>query len=204
MVSHTLPLVILIGDSIRIGYQEIVRHALHGIAEVWAPAENGRDSGNVVRHLEAWVPARRPALAHVNCGLHDIRQDAATRVMTTPLDVYTANVRYILRTIQRRTGAALIWATTTPICEDWRNKQPDTRLFEQDLQAYNRAATHVAQELGASINDLYRSIVEAGARRLLLPDGVHFTPDGYKLLGQAVAAGITRRLSAAARGAGRE
>ena len=44
--------VILIGDSIRKGYQEIVRQELVGEVEVWGPEENGRDSQNVLNHLD--------------------------------------------------------------------------------------------------------------------------------------------------------
>ena len=36
--------VILIGDSIRMGYQETVREQLGGRAGVWGPAENGGTS----------------------------------------------------------------------------------------------------------------------------------------------------------------
>ena len=40
--------VILIGDSIRLGYQGVVRQELAGTAQVWGPAENGRDSREAI------------------------------------------------------------------------------------------------------------------------------------------------------------
>ena len=37
--------VVLIGDSIRMGYQPFVTEALAGEAEIWAPEENGGIAG---------------------------------------------------------------------------------------------------------------------------------------------------------------
>jgi len=65
--------VVLIGDSIRLGYQETVAQELAGRAQVWGPPENSGDSVNVRRHLEEWVLSRRPTVVHLNCGLHDIK-----------------------------------------------------------------------------------------------------------------------------------
>jgi isoamyl acetate esterase len=67
--------VILIGDSIRLGYQDVVRQKLAGTAEVWGPAENGGGSRNVLRHLDSWALEKTPAVAHLNCGLHDVKQE---------------------------------------------------------------------------------------------------------------------------------
>ena len=77
--------VVLIGDSIRMGYQPFVTEALAGEAEIWAPEENGGDSRNVPAHLEAWVIARAPHTVHVNCGLHDVKKSFETGVAQVPL-----------------------------------------------------------------------------------------------------------------------
>ena len=71
---NSLSLVVLIGDSIRMGYQDHVVSQLAGRAEVWAPEENGGDSRNVLAHLDQWVFVRQPDLVHVNCGLHDLKR----------------------------------------------------------------------------------------------------------------------------------
>ena len=52
---NNLPLIVLIGDSIRMGYQDHVASELAGRAEVWVPEENGGDSRNVLAHLDQWV-----------------------------------------------------------------------------------------------------------------------------------------------------
>ncbi|HEY66459.1 MAG TPA: hypothetical protein G4O02_18060 [Caldilineae bacterium] len=43
--------VVLIGDSIRMGYEPFVWEMLQGVADVWGPEENGGTSQNVLDHL---------------------------------------------------------------------------------------------------------------------------------------------------------
>src|SRR4051812_1545412 len=48
------PRVVLIGDSIRLGYAPAVAARLTGKAVVISPPENGGDSINVLAHLDEW------------------------------------------------------------------------------------------------------------------------------------------------------
>ena len=91
----------------------------------------------------------------------------------------------------------VIWATTTPVNEAWHHAQKPFDRFEADVMAYNAAASEIASQLGVPIDDLYGIVTAAGRDRLLLPDGVHFTQDGYRLLGKAVADAIRHHLSRA-------
>ena len=179
--------VILIGDSIRIGYQDVVRSALDGIAAVGRPDENGGNTRNVLAHLEDWAISRRPDVVHVNCGLHDLRVMRGDADNFVPLAEYGANVERIITGIRERTGAAVIWATTTAINEVRHRSAKDWTRSEADVVRYNRAAAEVCERLGAPVDDLYAVVMEAGRDSILGPDGVHFTPEGYRLLGEAVA-----------------
>ena len=67
--------IVLIGDSIRMGYQEKVREQLADWAYVWVPEENGGTSENILAHLDKWVLSRRADVVHINCGLHDIKKE---------------------------------------------------------------------------------------------------------------------------------
>src|SRR4051812_25994632 len=102
--------VILIGDSIRMGYQPIVQHELQGVAEVSGPEQNGGTSRNVRANLEEWVLAAAPNLVHVNCGLHDIKKPLDSDVFEIPLDEYKENIRDILQRL-KNSGTIVIWAT---------------------------------------------------------------------------------------------
>lgn len=182
--------VILIGDSIRMGYESVVRRELGGLAEVWAPEENGGNSRNVLAHLDEWALARSPDVVHINCGLHDLRREFGSPAHAVPLDEYEANLREILGRLQRETRAILIWATTTPVNEAWHHARKEFDRFEADVRAYNEAAARVTQALGIAADDLYGVVTGAGRDNLLLPDGVHFSTEGYEVLGQAVARAI--------------
>ncbi|MDF1513235.1 MAG: hypothetical protein P1S60_05455 [Anaerolineae bacterium] len=64
--------------------------------------------------------------------------------------------------------------------------KPFDRL-EEDVLAYNAAALGIALSLGIPVNDLYVAVMEAGRDQLLVADGVHFSTQGYQLLGESVA-----------------
>jgi lysophospholipase L1-like esterase len=180
----------LIGDSIRMGYQAFVRAELEDAAELWWPQENGGTSQNILEHLEAWVLAREPGLVHINCGLHDLRKAFGAAEAAVPLSQYRTNVETMLRRILARGGMKVIWATTTPVNEQWHHQRKGLDRFEADVEAYNREAAEVARRLGVAINDLFAVVMRAGRDRYLQEDGVHFTEAGYRLLGETVAEAV--------------
>ncbi|MFC1736721.1 SGNH/GDSL hydrolase family protein [Candidatus Hydrogenedentota bacterium] len=185
--------VVLIGDSIRGGYQETVRRELDGVADIWAPAENGGPSFNVLNHFEEWVIQRSPDVAHINCGLHDIKKTGQD--YQAPIDQYERSVREILERALEATSETVIWATSTPVNEQLHNTSERAFIrLEQDLVAYNRVSCKIANELGIPVNDLYNTVVEFGQETLQKQDGVHFTPEGYVVLGKAVAKFIRKCL----------
>lgn len=186
--------VILIGDSIRMGYQSTVQQALLGQADVWAPEENGGTSANVLTHLDDWVVSRRPDIVHLNCGLHDLKTEFGADTQAVPLNAYTTNLKTIFRQVQQGTSATLIWASTTPVNERWHHDNKPFDRFAADVQAYNVRACEIAAQYGVQIDDLYQLVMDAGRDTILLQDGVHFTQDGYTLLGQAAANAICLHL----------
>ena len=187
------PTVVLIGDSIRMGYQDSVVGALAGLAEVWGPEPNGGDSRKVLAHLDEWVISRQPSLVHINCGLHDLKR-AFGEEAEVPLDEYIDNIRQILTRLQSELQGIVIWATTTPVDETLHHQNKGFDRFEADVDAYNKAASAVAEDLGVGIDDLYAVVAGGDKASLLTADGVHFTAEGSLLLGRAVAADARERL----------
>jgi lysophospholipase L1-like esterase len=186
--------VVLIGDSICQGYRDVVAQELVGMAQVWTPEENGGTSTNVLAHLDDWVIQRKPEIVHLNCGLHDLRTERASKEKAVALAQYRENISRIFGKIQRETEATLIWASTTPVNEERHTREKPFDRYEVDVAAYNRAAYDVAQAMAVPVNDLFDVIMRAGRDRLLSPDGVHFTSEGSAVLGKAVAAEIRARL----------
>ncbi len=179
--------VILIGDSIRMGYEPLVREALAGGTQVRGPSENGGTSTNVLAHLDEWAVSRGADVVHVNCGLHDIKRERGAAGLATPLEEYRANVETILGRLLDASGARVVWATTTPVIEERHNAVKDFDRLSADVAAYNRAGLDVARALGVEVNDLFDVVTRGGPAGLLTDDGVHFTRAGYRLLGKAVA-----------------
>ncbi len=178
---------ILIGDSIRMGYQADVIRELTELADVWAPTQNGGNSANILQHLNEWIISRAPDVVHINCGLHDLRKDFDTGEPAIPINQYESNLRTFLKRILDKINCTVIWALTTPVNEIWHHERKGFDRLEADVAAYNAVACKVADDLDIAINDLFGVITEAGRDSYLTPDGVHFTPEGSALLGTAVA-----------------
>ncbi|MGF1450204.1 MAG: SGNH/GDSL hydrolase family protein [Opitutales bacterium] len=187
--------VVLIGDSIRMGYESTVRTLLGPSYEVITCAENGRSSETVLARLDEWALAHAPQLVHLNCGLHDLRRDFGANENAIPPALYANNLRAIFEKLQAGTAIQIVWAQTTPVNEAWHHQTKDFDRREADVDAYNRCAQAIAAQKGIQINDLHRVIQDAGRDRLLRDDGVHFTPEGSELLGQAVAEAIQKAVS---------
>ena len=182
--------VILIGDSIRMGYQPTATRLLDKQARLWAPKENGGTSANVLAHLDEWAISRRPDILHLNCGLHDLKTEFGAETQAIPLDEYKANLHQIFERIVEQKTIQLIWAATTPVNETWHHENKPFDRFEADVRAYNDVALRIVSAHGVPVNDLYRVMMDAGRDQHLMPDGVHFNQAGYTLLGHAVADAI--------------
>ena len=86
----------------------------------------------------------------------------------------------------QRTGARLIWCTTTPVPEGAKGRVPG------DEVAYNAAAVSVMKEEGVEINDLHAFAAPRMAD-IGKPADVHYTPQGS----QTLAGEVARRIEAA-------
>ena len=179
--------VILIGDSICMGYFPVVERLLGEGAQLWMPEGGGRTTDYALSHIGEWVSGRRPHVVHINCGLHDLAQDFDAAEPRVPLAEYARNVESILTYINEETGASVVWALTTPVIEAWHHENKGFDRFENNVTLYNEAAGKAAKKTGDPVNDLYSIVMEAGREQLLQRDGVHFKEEGYDLLGRAVA-----------------
>ena len=186
---------ILIGDSIRMGYQADVIRELAELANVWGPTQNGGNSANILQHLDEWIISLSPDVVHINCGLHDLGKDFDTGEPAIPIDQYESNLRAFLGRILAETNCTVIWAATTPVNEIWHHERKGFDRLEADVAAYNAVALKVADDFAIPVNDLFGVITGAGRDSCLTPDGVHFTPEGCALLGKAVAEFVKPRLT---------
>jgi hypothetical protein len=66
-----LPRVLLIGDSISMGYTLDVRELLKGKANVHRIPTNGGPTTNGLKNIKAWLGDSKWDVIHFNWGLHD-------------------------------------------------------------------------------------------------------------------------------------
>jgi len=189
-----LPTVVLVGDSIRLGYAPLVAKRLAGKARIVSPEPNGGDSANVLANLDQWVTREKPLLVHLNCGLHDLKLDKQTKRHQVELAPYEANLREIVRRV-RSTGATIVFANTTPI-EDARHAKRGAGFdrTEADVQRYNGVAERVMRDTGVTVHDLHWLVRHHDAGKMLGADGTHYTPAANEVLAEAVADCIGRQL----------
>lgn len=191
--ERPLPKVVLVGDSIRMGYAPLVATRLTGKAIVVSAKPNGEDSSNVLRNLDEWVIKENPDVVHINAGLHDLK--LTNKSYQVAMAEYEKNLRTILERIRKDTKAKIIFATTTPILDDRHaNRKVGFDRFEADVLRYNVAAAAVMKQAGVPIDDLHSVVERGGKETLMLPDGTHYTEEGYEALAAAVSESILRSL----------
>jgi len=186
-----LPRILLIGDSISIGYTLTVRERLAGTANVHRIPENGRDTAHGLENLTRWLGNTRWDLIHFNFGLHDIRRIKDDRMDVTgvrvrSVDEYSANLRQLLDQL-KKIGARLVFATTTPVPEG-----ADGRLPGDEMEC-NQRAVALMTEAGVGVTDLH-GFIQPFLASVQLPANVHFTEEGSRLLGEEVFRSLGRAL----------
>lgn len=183
-----LPRVLLIGDSISIGYTMPVRKLLEGKANVHRIPTNGGPTKNGVANIEKWLGDGKWDVIHFNWGIHDLKYMPDGKRQVEPAD-YEANLRKLVARM-KATGAKLIWATTTPIPDGELNPP---RKFGQ-VKEYNGIAAKVMAENGVATDDRNAHITPNLAK-MQNPRDVHYSAAGSEHLGKKVAESITEALA---------
>jgi acyl-CoA thioesterase-1 len=192
-----LPRVLLIGDSISMGYTLDVRELLKGKANVHRIPTNGGPTTNGLKNIKAWLGDSKWDVIHFNWGLHDLKyiaEDSSKRADPTapgshlqvPLADYEKNLAELVK-IMQATGAKLIWCTTTPVPAGSGGR------VEGDEAKYNEAAARVMAAAGIPTDDLCAHAA-AKLKDVQLPANVHYSPAGYHYLAEKVASVIAENL----------
>lgn len=193
-----LPRVLIIGDSISIGYTPFVEKALTGEAVVVHHPGNGSHTGRGLEMIENWLEETPWNVIHFNWGLHDLcyrhpnptttdNRDKVNGRLQTSLEQYERNLDQLVTRL-KKTGAALIWANTTRVPEG------EPGRFAGDELRYNAVAEKVMKQHGIPINDLHAASLTFGPELFKNAGDVHYTPAGYEELGRTVAESVRKAL----------
>jgi len=194
-----LPQVLLIGDSISIGYTEPVRRLLNGGCNTHRADANCGDTKNGLAHLDSWLGDRVWDLIHFNWGLHDLcyrhpeataygNRDKINGALSVEPETYRANLDRLVRRMRSR-AKRLVWATTTYIPEG------EAGRHQGDEVRYNALASEVMAEHGIPTDDLYAITQAFPPPMFTCPGDVHFTPEGCEVIAEAVSECIREELA---------
>ncbi len=154
--------IVLIGDSIRQGYDKYVKLAFENTSEVFFTNDNCRFTTYIIRHLPDWKNefgcGDDVDLVHFNAGLWDdlVMLDGKNLVS---LETYKENIDRICKLIKIYfPKAKLIFATSTPVQEHLFG---EIKRFNADTEKYNAAACEIVINNGGTVNDLYTLMVNA-------------------------------------------
>ncbi|MEA3400920.1 MAG: SGNH/GDSL hydrolase family protein [Armatimonadota bacterium] len=182
-----LPRVLLIGDSISVGYTPPVREMLAGTANVHRIPENGGPTTRGLERIDDWLGDGDWDVIHFNWGLHDLKIEEHGDHQV-PIDEYEDNLEELVVRL-KQTGAEPIWATTTPV------PQPVDGPFRrpEDVIHYNSVARAIMREHSVMIDDLYEFALPQ-LDKIQRPRDVHFTEKGYEVLARQVVTAIKEAL----------
>ncbi|MEW6355210.1 MAG: SGNH/GDSL hydrolase family protein [Planctomycetota bacterium] len=182
-----LPRVLLIGDSISMGYTIPTRELLKGKANIHRIPVNGGPTTRGVEEIDKWLGDKKWDVIHFNWGLHDLKSMDDGKLQV-PLADYEKNLTQLVERL-KKTGAKLIWCATTPVPEG----EMKPKRLNSDVIAYNEAAKKIMDANGIAIDDLYAFALPK-LKETQMPVNVHFTPDGSNVLAKQVADCILKAL----------
>ena len=188
--------IILIGDSIRMGYDKYVKEALSESAEVYYPSENCRFATYIIRFAHEWKKKGEwpedADLVHWNAGLWDVPEIMGDGPVT-PIEHYAVQIARIDRRLRMLfPRAKMVFATSTAVEEEKYGKVFKRR--NATIEAFNAAAIKALEGTDTVIDDLYAVTKDCPAE--CHSDMTHYsTPAGIELVGGKVIDVITSELS---------
>ncbi len=194
-----LPRILMLGDSISMGYHPTVVADLDGKAIVVRPEENCEGTTKGVDQIKEWLELEGGDfdIVHFNFGLHDLKRvkengqasDDPSDPSQADLETYERQLRKIVKSIIA-TGATPIFATTTPVPAGKVRPHRD----RADVDRYNEVALQIMQEHQIAVDDL-NTFAAARLTDIQRPVNVHFSHAGSKALGGKVTESIHSALN---------
>jgi len=181
----TLPRVLLIGDSIVVGYHEAVADILKGKATVsFYSTSKCVGDPSIYKELEYALGEYKIDLVHFNNGLHGF---------TTEDREYGKSLEEYAERLHIQAGnAKLAFALSTPITVVGNPGKKDSLKNSRVLER-NRLAAEIMSRKGIPVDDLY-TLMDDCQKEYSISDGYHYNDEGYFRLGNCVAHFISELL----------
>jgi hypothetical protein len=189
--ESNLPKVLIIGDSISIGYTPFVIEMMEGKAVVTHHKGNAGPSIRGIENIDDWLGDEKWAVIHFNWGLWDMYGWRYIDQDRTPA-TYGKNLETLVQRLEK-TGAKLIWATTTPACPA-PEKKCKVDVDPATEREYLETALRVMKRHNIQVNDLHALVAPIRTQYALADDDVHYTQAGYLKIAEQVAEKIKASL----------
>ena len=191
--------VLIIGDSISIGYFPHVKKALEGEAEVFHNPGNAQHTGTGLRLIDTWLGEGEYDVILFNWGLWDLcyrhpestvqgQRDKLTGEVTFTVDRYEENLTQLVKRL-KQTEAKLMFVMTTVV------PPGEPGRFEGDEETYNEAAKAIMEKYGVEVLDLHTPSVTIHQAYKKGVGNVHYTREGSQKLAGYVTEGVRRLLT---------
>ncbi len=178
---------LIIGDSISIGYTPFVQKNLRNIADVYHNPGNAQHTGTGIDSIETWIGENQYEIIQFNWGLWDLcyrspdsmeqgNRDKINGKLTYSVDDYGNNLDLIVKMIRKKSNAELIFVTTTYVPEG------EAGRFKEDVIKYNEIAKKVMVSNKVKINDIYEKSMMVHHDFGKEMNDVHYLPKGYEKL----------------------
>lgn len=144
-----LPRVLSVGDSVSMNYEQAARDALKGVANYHHIEDNCWSTVRGKAFMAYWLgDYTRKGLGWdvilFNSGLHDLKQQNLGGPFAVSIPDYKKNLRKEIE-IMQKTGAKLIWVTTTPVPNDVESPEYGNRTKGSE-KVFNQAAAEVLRD----------------------------------------------------------
>ena len=193
------PKILIIGDSISLGYTPYVKRQLSGLYRVYRISENAMHTRKGLENINRWLAEEDWALIHFNWGLWDMCyrttvgsnkyvKDKLNGKQDIPVEEYKKNLETLV-SILKSTKSKLVFVTSTYVPKD------EPGIFSEDVLRYNEAAKEIMNMHSIPVNDIYSESKEIHQRNGGGSDNAHFTQKGYKALADLIADFIKEQMS---------
>ena len=177
---------LLLGDSIMLGYAPFLKSALEGSLPVVYPKENCRNTAYLLTEINRIVSdvGSDATLVQLNCGHWDAAHFGGDVLPLTDVKEYERNLTLLLHRLYRLLPhARFILATTTPMHpEGVTGANPRTT---EEIEEYNKRLRLVAKREGIATVDLFAEVSRYPVS--FFADYCHLTPEGYSYLAEGLA-----------------
>lgn len=188
---NSKPKILVIGDSISIGYAPFLKNEISKFACVKHIGENAGNTKYGLSRIDHWISSNDFDIVLFNWGLWDLTyrlessnglgpKDRNNGTIDTELDEYVSNVIGIVEKLLI-TNAKLYFVTTTFV----PGEEPG--MFTKDVSDYNARVIEVMKSYSVDVIDIYYQSKEIHRKYGKGLNDVHYTPRGYQELSRKIA-----------------